>query len=161
MKIKGIILCCTHQYELEQIEDDFMYKLRVEPMGSRFNGNVRRMVQATPPTQQAAATPQTQAPAPQQRPPAKGKGKGSTNPSLVNFLDEKGAKVREKGKSSAPTGWGWGKKGKPVWTGSAGKGSKSAGSKGPYHDSRSSWRSSDWGGGSQSSNWNSWQNQNW
>ena len=175
MMLKGIILCCTHQYEAEQIQDDFIYKLRIEPMGSKFNGQVRRMVEVTPPAQQAAASSQAQAPviprgsvalappapAPQQkaRPSGKGQGKGPT-PSLANFLDER-AKGKGKGKSSAPTGWSWGKKGKPAWTGSAGKGSKSAGSKGPYHDSRSSWRSSDWGGGSQSSNWNSWRNQNW
>ena len=155
-------------------------------MGSRFRGQVRHMVAAAPAAQMAATSSQTppvtprgtvalaaQAPAPiaKAMPTGKGQSQGPI-PSLADFLVARPnagtAPVQPrkgKGKTSDPskgaTGWNWGKKGKPAWTGSTGKGSKSAGSTSPYQDYRSRWSSTDWRGSSQSSGWNSWTRGNW
>ena len=193
LRLKGIIVCCNYATEAKEITDDFVYKMRIEPMGSRFQGKVSH-IGVAPAASSPAASPRGEAavvprgsvatePVPQAKAmPISASGQESAtaggtgqkgSPSLADFLVEKTPAGKGKaaatppwqqqragkGKSSASSGWSWGKGGKLTWSGSAGKGSKRAGSKGPY--TRSTWRSSDWGSSSQSSNWHSWQNQDY
>ena len=140
LKLKDIIFCCKYYHELEQIEDDFMKMMKFQHLGSAFKGEVRRMAEEAPQTQQAAP----------------GKGTFPQNQPSDNAV-----KHYRLGQAGTGPQWDKGGNAKQIKGGSKGskgkgKGRKDTGSKGPYSDHRSQWRSSDWRSGSWSSNWNSW-----